>query len=139
MISLVAVIPFISIVLGESQFYFFSNVFIQDIYSLYNKNQIIYFCTILLVSAFLIKSTLLIFLIWLQSKFIVSLRNELSEVLFDYYMKYQPFLSHVMRSSPELIRNINSYVTAAIQVYLNSLLLIIWLNNCKHLYFFISL
>lgn len=76
---------------------------------------------IVLVSVYFVKNLYLAFLAWLQARFTVGLRVELSQQLFAIYLS-QPYTFHLQRNSAQLIRNISGQVSQFVDYGLNAML-----------------
>ncbi|MBK2094772.1 ABC transporter ATP-binding protein [Francisella philomiragia] len=101
MLGVGAVIPFVSILVNPNQF--------DNIYFLsgFGHFQIILISILLLISAFWIKNIIGILLFWFQTKFLNSIVLSIQKKLFKLYISMD-YESHLTRSTPTLIRNINS-------------------------------
>lgn len=118
-ISLGAVIPFIGIITQPDQLY--SSVYMQEINSLMNfksSEDLILPLTILFASAAVFAGILRLVLLWVSIKLSNATGADLS---IDVYQKtlYQPFITHLKRSSSEVISGITQKVNAAIGVLLS--------------------
>jgi len=80
----------------------------------------IYFFLILIIAIFLIKTLMLIFIIYFQNKYIQDLTVNLSAKLLGIYLK-QSFLFHKKNNSSKLIRNINLEISSFIIFFTNVL------------------
>ena len=125
MLGIALVIPFVSIVLSENSLILNKFEIKLNFFDNFNRQQIITYSSLLLIFIFFIKSLLLIFTNWLQSRYLFDLQAKVSLKIFNYYLRYQPYLIHVNRNSSELIRNINGIVASTIMGYMNSLLIFI--------------
>lgn len=76
---------------------------------------------IILIVVYFVKNLYLAFLAWLQARFTVSLRVELSQQLFTIYLS-QPYTFHLQRNSAQLIRNISGQVSQFVDHGLTSML-----------------
>lgn len=74
-----------------------------------NQKQLVIIGMSALATVYLAKGLFLVFLIWMQTKFIFGLQASLSQRLFSGYLK-QPFIFHLQRNSAQLIRNATSEV-----------------------------
>ncbi|MBK2255828.1 ABC transporter ATP-binding protein [Francisella philomiragia] len=101
MLGVGAVIPFVSILVNPNQF---DNIsFLNGI----SHFQIILISILLLISAFWIKNIIGILLFWFQTKFLNSIVLTIQKKLFKLYISMD-YESHLTRSTPTLIRNINA-------------------------------
>ncbi|WP_150465924.1 ABC transporter ATP-binding protein [Francisella sp. SYW-2] len=96
-----AVIPFVSILVNPNQF---DNIHFLSGFSHF---QIILISILLLISAFWIKNIIGVALFWFQTKFLNSIVLSIQKKLFKLYISMD-YESHLTRSTPTLIRNINS-------------------------------
>ncbi len=71
--------------------------------------QIVLGGMIILVSFYFIKTSFLLLISWLQSKFTADLTSDISEKLFNGYLR-QPYQFHLKKNSAELLRNIQNEV-----------------------------
>ncbi|QEO57213.1 ABC transporter ATP-binding protein [Francisella marina] len=101
MLGVGAVIPFVSILVNPNQF---DNI---HFLSGFGHFQIILISILLLISAFWIKNIIGILLFWFQTKFLNSIVLSIQKKLFKLYISMD-YESHLTRSTPTLIRNINS-------------------------------
>ena len=125
MLGIALVVPFVSIILSEDiQFLENYEIIARNIDNI-NRQQIIIYASLILIVVFFIKSLLIIYTNWIQSRYLTNLQAKISLMLFDYYLRNQHYLIHVNRNSSELIRNINGIVAATIMGYMNSLLIFI--------------
>tara|TARA_Y100000768_G_scaffold113266_1_gene83451 strand:- start:6915 stop:8690 length:1776 start_codon:yes stop_codon:yes gene_type:complete len=106
-LSVALVFPLIKIVIDKS--------FLMDIDSKINfielsnlsYETVVFYCLILIVAAYLIKSIYLIFFSWWKSNFILRINNEISGRLFKKYV-YSSYAYFFNKNSSEFIRNIYS-------------------------------
>ncbi|MGQ4005917.1 ABC transporter ATP-binding protein [Francisellaceae bacterium CB300] len=99
-----AVVPFVSVLINPNQFD--SIKFLNG----FSHFQIVLISIALLILAFWIKNIVGIILFWFQTKFLNSLVLSIQKKLFKLYMHID-YESHLNRSTPTLIRNINSETT----------------------------
>lgn len=99
-----AVVPFVSVLINPNQFD--SIKFLNG----FSHFQIVIISIALLILAFWIKNIVGIILFWFQTKFLNSLVLSIQKKLFKLYMHID-YESHLNRSTPTLIRNINSETT----------------------------
>ncbi|MBK2093357.1 ABC transporter ATP-binding protein [Francisella philomiragia] len=101
MLGVGAVIPFVSILVNPNQF--------DNIYFLsgFGHFQIILISIVLLILAFWIKNIIGVVLFWFQTKFLNSIVLSIQKKLFKLYISMD-YESHLTRSTPTLIRNINA-------------------------------
>ena len=125
MLGIALVIPFVSIILSEDIQFLDNYEIITRVINSTNRQQIIIYSSLMLIVVFFIKSLLVIYTNWIQSRYLSYLQAKISLMLFDYYLRNQHYLIHVNRNSSELIRNINGIVTSTIMGYMNSLLIFI--------------
>ena len=102
-LSIGAIIPFISSILSNKNFFLF-DVF-KDIIDFKSHDKIKY-SLIIIFLVFLIKNTIVTFFIYFQSSVVNNIRKSLSERLYKSYLNidYQFFLK---KNSSEFIKNIN--------------------------------
>jgi ABC-type multidrug transport system fused ATPase/permease subunit len=74
-----------------------------------SQQQLVIYGMLSLVAIYIVKSAFLIFLSWKQSRFSAELSANLSQRLFDGYLK-QPYIFHLQRNSALLIRNIQGEI-----------------------------
>ncbi len=82
-----------------------------------SHERLIVFAMLALVGVYVVKVLFLVFLAWLQARYIFSINADFSLRLFTGYLR-QPYNFHLQRNSSELIRNATgqvSQVTGAIQ------------------------
>jgi len=118
-ISLGAVLPFIGVITQPEQIY--SSAYMQEINSLMNfesSDDLIVPLTVLFASAAIFAGVLRLVLLWVSIKLSNATGADLS---IDVYQKtlYQPFITHLKRSSSEVISGITQKVNAAIGVLLS--------------------
>ena len=99
-----AVVPFVSVLINPNQFD--SIKFLNG----FSHFQIVIISIALLILAFWIKNIVGIILFWFQTKFLNSLVLSIQKKFFKLYMHID-YESHLNRSTPTLIRNINSETT----------------------------
>ena len=75
-----------------------------------SHTQLVTFGMLSLIFVYLIKNLYLAFFSWYQSKFTFGLQVDISQRLYENYIK-QPYLFHLRRNSAQLIRNIQDEVT----------------------------
>ncbi|AJI54309.1 ABC transporter ATP-binding protein [Francisella philomiragia] len=101
MLGVGAVIPFVSVLVNPNQF---DNIsFLNGI----SHFQIILISIVLLILAFWIKNIIGVVLFWFQTKFLNSIVLSIQKKLFKLYISMD-YESHLSRSTPTLIRNINA-------------------------------
>ncbi|AJI57079.1 ABC transporter family protein [Francisella philomiragia] len=101
MLGVGAVIPFVSVLVNPNQF---DNIsFLNGI----SHFQIILISIVLLILAFWIKNIIGVVLFWFQTKFLNSIVLSIQKKLFKLYISMD-YESHLTRSTPTLIRNINA-------------------------------
>jgi ATP-binding cassette, subfamily B, bacterial PglK len=86
-----------------------------------SQEELIVFAMLILAGVYIIKVLFLIFLVWLQARFISWVNSDFSLRLFTGYLR-QPYTFHLQRNSVELIRNAvnqTGQATGAIQAYLS--------------------
>ncbi|MEY8766342.1 MULTISPECIES: ABC transporter ATP-binding protein [Francisella] len=96
-----AVIPFVSVLVNPNQF---DNIHLLSGFSHF---QIVLISIALLILAFWIKNIIGVALFWFQTKFLNSIVLSIQKKLFKLYISMD-YESHLTRSTPTLIRNINS-------------------------------
>ncbi|OIN84816.1 ABC transporter ATP-binding protein [Francisella sp. TX07-6608] len=101
MLGVGAVIPFVSALINPK---YFDNIVILRSFSNF---QIIFVSIVLLILAFWIKNIIGVILFWFQTKFLNSIVLDIQKKLFRLYI-LMDYESHLTRSTPTLIRNINS-------------------------------
>lgn len=101
MLGVGAVIPFVSVLVNPNQF---DNIHFLSGFSHF---QIILISIALLILAFWIKNIIGILLFWFQTKFLNSIVLSIQKRLFKLYISMD-YESHLTRSTPTLIRNINA-------------------------------
>ena len=85
-----------------------------------SHERLVVFAMLALVGVYVAKVLFLVFLAWLQARFISGMNSDFSLRLFTGYLR-QPYTFHLQRNSAELIRNAVSQVsqmTSAIQSYM---------------------
>jgi ABC-type multidrug transport system fused ATPase/permease subunit len=85
-----------------------------------SQKELIIFSMLILAGVYFVKVVFLVFLVWLQARFLSWVNSDFSLRLYTSYLR-QPYAFHLKRNSVELIRNaINqtSQVAGAIQSYL---------------------
>ena len=85
-----------------------------------SQKELIVFSMLLLAGVYVVKVVFLVFLVWLQARFLSWVNSDFSLRLYTSYLR-QPYAFHLKRNSVELIRNaINQtgQVAGAIQSYL---------------------
>jgi ABC-type multidrug transport system fused ATPase/permease subunit len=85
-----------------------------------SHEKLVVFAMLALVGVYIVKVLFLVFLAWLQARFISWLNSDFSLRLFTGYLR-QPYTFHLQRNSAELIRNAVSQVsqmTSAVQSYM---------------------
>ena len=98
-----------------------------------NRRGVIIFGVIIMIVAYTIKTSYLLFLTYKQDKFSASLTVNISKVFFAGYM-HQPYSFHIQRNSSELIQNIKDEVfgfvstLASLMSLMSELLVIIGLG-----------
>ncbi|AJI74838.1 ABC transporter family protein [Francisella philomiragia subsp. philomiragia ATCC 25015] len=101
MLGVGAVIPFVSVLVNPNQF---DNIsFLNGI----SHFQIMLISIVLLILAFWIKNIIGVVLFWFQTKFLNSIVLSIQKKLFKLYISMD-YESHLTRSTPTLIRNINA-------------------------------
>jgi ATP-binding cassette, subfamily B, bacterial PglK len=86
-----------------------------------SQKELIVFAMLVLSGVYIVKVLFLVFLVWLQARFISWVNSDFSLRLFTGYLR-QPFTFHLQRNSIELIRNAvnqTGQATSAIQAYLS--------------------
>ncbi|ACD30954.1 ABC transporter ATP-binding protein [Francisella tularensis] len=101
MLGVGAVIPFVNALINPK---YFDNIVILRSFSNF---QIILISIVLLILAFWIKNIIGVILFWFQTKFLNSIVLDIQKKLFRLYI-LMDYESHLTRSTPTLIRNINS-------------------------------
>ncbi len=98
-----------------------------------NRRGVVIFGVIIMIVAYTIKTSYLLFLTYKQDKFSASLTVNISKVFFAGYM-HQPYSFHIQRNSSELIQNIKDEVfgfvstLASLMSLMSELLVIIGLG-----------
>ena len=98
-----------------------------------NRRGVIIFGVIIMIVAYTIKTSYLLFLTYKQDKFSANLTVNISKVFFAGYM-HQPYSFHIQRNSSELIQNIKDEVfgfvstLASLMSLMSELLVIIGLG-----------
>ena len=105
-----AVIPFIHILIQPEK------IMALSLFQGWSYHQVIILFTTLLILAFLLKNLVAFALLNYQSHFLYGLVAKIQSKLFYGYMAL-PYEYHLYRSTPDLIKNINTEVT----VYFNSI------------------
>ncbi|MBK2106395.1 ABC transporter ATP-binding protein [Francisella philomiragia] len=101
MLGVGAVIPFVSVLVNPNQF---DNIHLLSGFSHF---QIVLISIALLILAFWIKNIICVALFWFQTKFLNSIVLSIQKKLFKLYI-LMDYESHLTRSTPTLIRNINA-------------------------------
>ncbi|MBY7733845.1 ABC transporter ATP-binding protein [Francisella philomiragia] len=101
MLGVGAVIPFVSVLVNPNQF---DNIHFLSGCSHF---QIVLISIALLILAFWIKNIIGVLLFWFQTKFLNSIVLSIQKKLFKLYISMD-YESHLTRSTPTLIRNINA-------------------------------
>lgn len=101
MLGVGAVIPFVSILVNPNQF---ENISFLNYLSYF---QIVLISIILLILAFWVKNIIGVVLFWFQTKFLNSIVLSIQKKLFSLYISMD-YETHLNRSTPTLIRNINA-------------------------------
>ena len=114
-LSIGIILPLISILLkGEIDTSFFSYFFVFG--TLTGKNLVYIGLSVTLI-IFLIKSLSLVFNLWQQTKFLRNLQFELTNRLFEYYLK-SDYIFFLQNNSAHLYRNLTSVISSYVS-YIN--------------------
>jgi ABC-type multidrug transport system fused ATPase/permease subunit len=84
-------------------------LYLVDNFKLNDHFSLVIYVMIFLVLVYLLKTLFLVYLSYFQSKFTSNLSDELSQSLFDGYLR-MPYKFHLIRNSTELQRNIQSEI-----------------------------
>jgi ATP-binding cassette, subfamily B, bacterial PglK len=99
------VIPLIAIIADPNSFYSFNN-FTKSLLTLeLTYEELLIYSFVIILCFYFIKTIFLSFLVYFQSKFIYSLKENLSNKLYLNYLS-KNYLFHLSKNSSELIRNI---------------------------------
>ena len=85
-----------------------------------SQKELIVFSMLILAGVYVVKVVFLVFLVWLQARFLSWVNADFSLRLYTSYLR-QPYAFHLKRNSVELIRNVinqTGQVAGAIQSYL---------------------
>ncbi len=100
------VIPLITIIADPDIFYNFNNFTKEFIKFNFKYEELVIYSFLIFFIFYILKTIFLSFLIYFQSKFIYSLKENLSNKLYFNYLN-KNYLFHVSNNSSELIRNIS--------------------------------
>lgn len=108
--GIILIIPLISILLKqETEFFNLDVSSFFNFISYGNESNLIIIMVIFIIFAYLIKNLFLIFLAWIDSKFIFGVAARLSKDLFEGYIK-APYYFYLKRNTSKLIYNTTSSV-----------------------------
>ncbi|MDP2859017.1 MAG: ABC transporter ATP-binding protein [Bacillota bacterium] len=86
-----------------------------------SREELVVRAMLTLTLVFLLKNSYLAFLGWAQTKFVADVQADLSQRLFEAYLR-QPYVFHLRRNSAQLIRNVTTEVSLFAGVLTHSLL-----------------
>jgi ABC-type multidrug transport system fused ATPase/permease subunit len=106
-ISLTAMIPFLGVLSDPNYIlkYKTSNFIFEFVYN-FSKNNLLFYVTLIFVSAVLISGILRITLIWIQNRLSFSLGGDFTYKIFKNIL-YQPYNKHISRNSSEVISGLS--------------------------------
>lgn len=125
MLGVSLIIPIFSLILNSenSNFSQFLNFLPESLYP-ESTNELIYLSLSALILIYILKAIYLSFLSFVQSRFVFSLQANISNRLFETYLK-QPYAFHLNSNSAYLIRNVTTETQVLVEATFISFMLIV--------------
>jgi len=88
------------------------------------QQELVIFCVLLLLAFYVLKALFLAFMVWKQSEYIFAVKAELSQRMFEKYMR-EPYENLLQRNTAHLIRNITTEASELVHRFLHPAMLIL--------------
>ena len=107
-VGITAVLPLINAFIAPEQM--LENYYVKLIYDWFrfdNITQFISFLTIAIIGVYVVKNVYIVWMQWIQSRFVFNGQRRMAYRLLSCYM-HQPYLFHTAHNSSALLRNVNN-------------------------------
>lgn len=107
-IGITAILPLINAIIAPDEL--LQNHYVQLVYDWFrfeNVTQFVSFLTIGIIGVYVVKNLYIIWMQWVQGRFVYNGQRRMAYRLLSYYMN-QPYLFHTTHNSSALLRNVNN-------------------------------